>query len=137
MGIPADVIPPEAEALADDLQRRGYSVAEERYDEASFGNTLIVLERDTTRVRLVRDRGQWFVEVAGGHDWFSPVIWRAFLESSMPPVEIVPLAVQARWLLDDLGRIQAIGDLTEDQLADLNDRRSRRAAARRELPPSG
>ena len=68
-----------------------------------------MLERETTRIRLVRDRGQWFIEVAGGDDWFSPLVWQAFLESSMPSVEIVPLDAQARCYLTISAKIEAIG----------------------------
>jgi hypothetical protein len=84
--IPADAISREVRALLDELIRRGYVVGEERDDEDSFGNALVVLERSGTAVGVVRDRGQWFVEVAdaGRGEWFAPVVWHAFLESSMP-----------------------------------------------------
>lgn len=138
MDIPAEVISPGAQALLDDLLGRGYSVGEKRYDNERFGDALIVVGRETTRIRLIRDRGEWFVEVAGADDWFSPVVWRAFLQSAMPSLEIVPFEAQARWLLEDLDRIEALDrDLTEDQLAGLRTWRSRRAQARRELPPIG
>lgn len=135
MEIPEDTVSPEA--VAADLERRGYSVVEKRCDDAEFGNTLIVFAHNSTRIRLVRDRGRCFVEVAGAGDWFSPVIWRAFFAARMPAIEAVPFAVQARWLLDDLDRIEAMSDLSDSQLADLNERRSQRAAARRRLSPNG
>jgi hypothetical protein len=137
MNVPSDVIPDELNALLDDLQRRGYLVTETRYDEASFGNAIIVLKHDATRIRLVRDRGQWFIEVAAAHDWFDPMIWRAFLEASEPSVEIIPLAVQAQWLLEDLGQIEVMSGLTQEQLAALDDLRTRRFAARMALPLDG
>ncbi len=138
MKIPAEAIPHEVEALLGDLERRGYSVAEKHYDKASLGDTLIILKRDATRIRVDRDRGQWFIEVAAAYDWFDPMIWRAFLEASTPSVEVIlPFAGQARWLLEDLGRIEAMSNLTKEQLAELDALRSRRAAARLELPLKG
>lgn len=140
MEIPADVISPAARALLDELGRRGYAIGEERYDEDSFGNGLIVLERNDTLVRLVRDRGQWFVEVAGaaGSDWFAPVVWHAFLESSMPPLETASFDEQSELLLADLDRIETVSDgFGEQELADLRAWRSRRAEARRTMPPAG
>lgn len=137
MEIPAKAIPHEVEVLLADLERLGYSTAQKSYDRASFGDAVIVLEHDATRIRLVRDRGQWFIEVGAAHDWFSPVIWRAFLEASPPQEEIVPFAVQARWLLEDLGRIEASHDLSKAQLAELDDLRYREAAASLGLPPRG
>jgi hypothetical protein len=131
---------PDVEALLHDLKQRGFTVVEERYDEAIFGNFVIVADHGETAVRVIRDRGQLFVEIASakGDDWFCPVIWRSFLESTEPPVDIVPLGSQVEWLLGHLDSVEAVNhDITETQLADLRSRRSRRAEARRLLPPTG
>jgi hypothetical protein len=136
MQIPADAIPPEVLGLRDELLRRGYGVVEERYDGASFGNALLDLERDGTFVRLVRERGQWFVGISGtaGSHGFAPVIWHAFLESSMPPLEVISLDVEAKLLLSDLPRIESvISDLDEQDLAELRALQSRRAKTRRDM----
>jgi hypothetical protein len=138
--VPTDAFLPRVRGLLDELLRRGYAVVEERYDEDSFGNAVVVLERNGTRVRLVRDRGEWFVEVAGASegDWFAPVVWHAFLESSMPPLGTTSFDGQARLLLADLGRIEATNsDFSERDLAGLRAWRSRRAEARRAMPPTG
>jgi hypothetical protein len=138
--IPADAFLPPVRALLDELLGRGYATGEERYDEDSFGNALVVLERDGTLVRLVRDRGQWFVEVAGAAegDWFAPVVWHAFLESSMPPLDTTSFDVQAQLILADLGRIETTNsNFSEQDLAGLRAWRSRRAEARRAIPPTG
>jgi hypothetical protein len=136
--IPRDIIPPEVNDLGAELRRRGYFVADERYDDDAFGNALILFERDGTLVRVMRDRGQWFAEVsaAGWNDWFAPIIWRALLGSSMPSLEPTAFADQAQALLDDLDRIEATNRSSDDeQLARLRAWRSRRAEARRALPP--
>lgn len=139
MEIPADAIPSTVQGLLDELLRRGYEIGEDRYDEDVFGNALVVLGRNDTLVRLVRDRGQWFVEVAGatGGDWFTPVVWHAFLESKMPSLEAASFDAQARLVLGNLLRIETVNsDLGEQQLADLRAWRSRRAEARRAMPPA-
>ena len=132
-------IPPEVERLLDGLRRHGYAIADERYDPDHFGDALAVLESDRTRVRVVRDRGQWFVEVAGarGGEWFAPVIWKAFLDGSAPPAVAVSFEDQARLLLDEREAIEASARaLDEDGLARLRALRAQRAEARRALPPS-
>jgi hypothetical protein len=140
MAIPPGELPDAAQALVDDLVHRGYTVKSEHYDEAIFGNFVIVADHGETAIRVIRDRGQLFVEIASakGDDWFCPVIWRSFLESTEPPVDIVPLSSQLEWLLGHLDSVEVVNrDITETQLADLRSRRSRRAEARRLLPPTG
>jgi hypothetical protein len=138
--IPADVIPPSTRALLDELLRRGYAIREERYDEKYFGNVLIDLERNKTLIRIVLDRSQWFVRVASttGEEWFPPVVWHAFLTSSIPPLETDLLdTAQAQLLLGDLPRIEtATRDFNEQTLAGLLAWRSRRAEAHKALPPT-
>jgi RHS repeat-associated protein len=139
MEIPAEIVPAEVRALIDDLVGRGYGIDEERYDPDAFGNVLIALRRGETLIRAVRDRGQWFAEVsaAGWNDWFSPIIWRALLAGSLPTLEPAPFRTQAAALLSDLDRIEAAArDGDAEGLDRLRAWRSRRAEARRALPPN-
>lgn len=56
------------------VARRGFRVLAGGYETKDFGNALVVLEPDGYSLRLVRDRGQVFVEVASPEDpgnWFS------------------------------------------------------------------
>jgi hypothetical protein len=136
MKIPGDVFPAEVQSLHDELLRRSYTTVEELYDEASFGNALLVLERDGTFVRLTRERGQWLVEASEtltSHG-FAPVIWHAFLETSTPPLEVISFDGEAELLLADLARIETvIRDFGEQELADLRVLQSRRAKTRRDM----
>lgn len=139
--IPPEAVDPEVLRLANELRDRGYSIVRERYDAASFGDALIVLEFDTSLVRLVRDRGQWFVELSCGgvDDWFAPVAWHNALVGPISPAETLSFSAQAQLLPADLPRIQVACDtLAPDSqvLEELRSAREHRAAARREMPPS-
>lgn len=138
MTIPPEVVPSDVQALLDELHHRDYLTNRIRYEEGSFGDSVVVLQKDRTFVRLVRDRGQWFIEVAGApvSDWFSPIVWRALFESSMPSLETASFDAQAELLRVDLSRIEATNERIDDSvLAELRAWRSHRAQARRGLPP--
>ena len=50
--------------LVDDLRERGFSVLQERFDRAAFGNYLIDLTTSEFTVRVVRERGRWGIEAS-------------------------------------------------------------------------
>ncbi len=128
----------EVQVVEAPLRARGYHVVSERYDGASFGDAEVTFERGATLVRVVRDRGQWFVEATARDwsEWFAPTIWRALLTGSMPSPEAVPFEGQAQSLFDDLDRIESVtDDASNTDLDQLHDWRARRAEARRALPP--
>lgn len=139
MEVPDNAMTTAVRKLLDELLQAHYGIDEQRYDEAHFGNALIILTRDRTFVRLVRDRGQWFVEIAGGtaDDWFAPVVWCAFLDSANPSLETISFDGQVGLLRHDLARIEVANENFDDKmLASLQAWRQRRADARRALPPS-
>jgi hypothetical protein len=132
-------VPPEVQHLVDELKRHGYEITDERYDPDHFGDALVALQRDHARVRAVRDRGKWFVEIGAsdGDDWFAPIIWKAFLEGAEPPLDAMPLSAQAQFVLDARDAIEvAARELRDADLATLRALRAHRAKARRALPPS-
>lgn len=56
------------------LKSHGFKVLRETVDIANFGNALLDLKRGNVRVRLVRDRGEHFVQVGSTVEpdrWFS------------------------------------------------------------------
>lgn len=58
------------------LVERGFIVLRDHYDSASFGNQEVMLTRPIA-VRLVRDRGEWRVEVLGADGQWSGIDrWR-------------------------------------------------------------
>ncbi|HWH96615.1 MAG TPA: hypothetical protein VNT03_22320 [Baekduia sp.] len=136
--IPSELVPPEVRAVADELRDRGYTLVGEHYAEAGFGNALMALGHDATLVRLVRDRGRWFVEAAprGTDEWFAPVVWHAALLGSVPASETRAFAGQAELLLADLDQIEGASAAGGDDLLNkLRVSRDRRAHARRGIPP--
>lgn len=63
----------EASRAASVLIQRGYEFVEQRWYEKHFGSGWMLLERGDVRVRIVNDRGQWFVELgsaAAPDEWF-------------------------------------------------------------------
>ena len=135
MEVPDEAISPEVGQLLDELRNRGFTTEETRYSWESFGDAIIVLQQGGTVVRLSRDRGQWFIEVAAGEgDWMDPVIWNSFLESVEAPTEAVRFDDQAKMLLGDLPRIRTFGaDPGEEAIAKLRSIRKRRWEGRSEL----
>lgn len=88
-------------SLAEELRARhawlfdaGFRCVEER-SEASFGDACVVFEGDGVRVRVVRDRGQSWADIASSR---APTAWMAFddvcaaLFGATPPV---PLTLDA------------------------------------------
>jgi hypothetical protein len=52
---------------------RGYEVIDRRVYEQHFGSGWVLFARDDVRLRIVNDRGQWFVEIGSSADpeeWF-------------------------------------------------------------------
>lgn len=78
----ADGWPPIVDDLHAWLMGQGFREEERHYDRRVFGNWLIVLVRAPCRVRLVRDRSQWFLDLSGEglRDWHGPNRWRGCLE---------------------------------------------------------
>jgi hypothetical protein len=84
LGIPECLV-----ALVRSLRRDGFSVATETHDEEAFGNYQAVLENRTLRVRIVRDRSIWLLQIGGdglGDSWFGAGAWRECLEGTEMPV---------------------------------------------------
>lgn len=107
-------------------------------DPDRFGNRLLLLRRNETRIRLVRDRGQWFIEVAAPNsdDWFAPVVWQALLDDQLPPDRMPSVQEQATLVST---RLQEIDTVCFDEPDTLGERlrawQASRAAARRARPP--
>jgi hypothetical protein len=98
---------PDDAAMADLrswLVERGFVVLSDSYDAESFGNQEVVLTRPIA-VRLVRDRGRWWVDVLGSDGrWSGIQRWRDALRGSGP--QLLSAADQADILRAVLGEIE-------------------------------
>jgi len=116
-------------ALAAKLERAGFAADEYGPDRDSFGDRMTTFTAEDLRVRLIRDRGQWTVEL--GHpaweDVYDPDIWRAALEGT-DPTDPSPLAEQAAYVAD---RLDALRAAARDP--DLRERLDEIAVARADL----
>lgn len=103
-------VPTEIDDLRSGLTEAGFTVAEE-LASSSFGDLAVTFRRGILEVRVVRDRGQWSIEIAGpATGFYDPDIWRACLEGRAAPLDPAPLADQAAFVLghlDELGRAAA------------------------------
>ena len=101
-----DQIPEDLPVLAHWLTSQGFTLTEHHVSSA-FGDRLLLFEREPCRVRLVRDRGQWFLEIAGPttSDWFDADIWRSCLEGRDPPLDPTAPSAQAAYLRTSLSHI--------------------------------
>lgn len=140
----ADVAPSGPfHALVTELIGAGFTIVQHVADEERFGNSLIFLQRGSTRFRVVKDRSQWFLQIAGpGTDeWFSPEVWLAALDDKMPSFEALTLDEQQSTLVSDrLGEVDgASNDDSGRTYARLRSWESQIAAARRAktLSPEG
>jgi hypothetical protein len=91
------------------LARAGFRVLAETESEG-FGDRLVVLGRGAVLARLVRERGQWFLEVASGtpgDEWFDMDLWLACLDHTPVPKEPSPLIDQAAALIGRLPDIES------------------------------
>jgi len=119
------------------LMQVGFVVLGDTTDEERFGNSLRLLRRGSTRIRVVRDRAQWFVELAppDSEAWFSPVVWLAAVDGTMPSAAVRSDDELARIVE---GRLSSIDQLSSDPsgkaLELLTSWQAKRAAVRRAQP---
>jgi hypothetical protein len=124
--------------LVDDLLHDGFAILGDDVDDARFGNSLLLLRRGATRIRVVKDRSQWFLEIAGpgSDDWFAPAVWLAVLDGEMPPLRPLTDEEQTRLVRDRIAEVDlASVDDSGRTLALLKSCQAQRAAARRAQSP--
>lgn len=97
-----------------------------------FGDRVVVCEGPTLAVRMVSDRGEWFLEVArvDWGDWFDADVWKACLEDSELPFHPRDLSAQAEYVALNVQRLAAAVEADEDVLGCLRQGRAERARRR-------
>lgn len=126
--------------LIAELVERGFVVLGDEVDDEKFGNALLLLRRGATRLRVVRDRSQWFLEVAGpgSNDWFGPAVWLAMLDDGLPPPRQLSNDEQTEFVLGRLSELDRVSaDESGRSIKLLKSWQAKRAAARRALPEGG
>lgn len=96
------------------LVEQGYVVLSDSYDADHFGNQLVELARPIA-VRLIRDRGQWGIEIAGPDGVWSPLL--AWVDATPGrQAEVLSAADQSEALRALLPQIErrASGDADHD-----------------------
>jgi hypothetical protein len=131
----ATQLPAPLETLRAVLEERGFWLAEQEHREDSFGDTFLVLVRRGLSVRIVRDRGQWSVEVSGpgGDQWFSPMVWRTYLDGDAGDVATPALDEQCQLVSKRLDEMQAAAESDAALGERLLESRALRAQIRRGL----
>lgn len=127
--------PAAYEALLTKLVADGFVPQVSDPDDTAFGNQIAVLIHDDIRLRLVRDRGQWFLEIAVPltDEWFAPVVWMALLDDELPDPRRPSPEAEAEFVADRWADIAVVDPGAT--LASLKVWQGRRAEQRRSLPP--
>jgi len=72
------------------LRRNGYAVVSDVQDRKHFGDRVIVLEKGDVRLRIIRERNEWFADVGStlndGEQFDISIVMRAVRgQSPLPP----------------------------------------------------
>ena len=97
--------------LADQLAAAGFRVESSARSDA-FGDRVVQFARGPVRVRFVRDRSQWFIDMSrdGWDDWFDPDVWRSCLDNLPLAREPSPLDEHAAFVVEAIEQIStAVG----------------------------
>jgi hypothetical protein len=81
------------------FQERGFRIVHSEYEPQHFGNSLVLLQSDTLRLRFVRDRGQVLVALGSPsdpEDWWGLISLCEVIQNS---------AVKPRYKLDVLASL--------------------------------
>lgn len=102
------------EVIGQWLLKRGFEHVGTDIDVHAFGNTLVLLQKGPTRIRFVRDRLQWFLQVGapGGDEWFDIAVWCAAVDGQLPPTAVLSPEEEAVALRE---RVDAIEGLCSDR----------------------
>jgi hypothetical protein len=114
------------------LVSAGFAVLKEIRDGKALGNRLVESKRRSLSIRVVRERSEWQILLAGpDHAWISVIDWCKIVDRSGLFESSESLGVKVSLLADRLDAIQAIVDgpdfaAAAASLARLNPGRGRR-----------
>ena len=107
-------IPAALTSLTAQLEKLGF-VCDAADPSDSFGDRVVTYEGPTLAIRLVSDRGQWFLEAgcADWDDWFDPDVWKACIDGDEVPFEPRELAAQVEYVALNVERLAAAAQAGE------------------------
>ena len=91
------------------LLKRGFALTPSAQDDRATGDSCFVLESEDLRVRILRDRGQDFVEVAPTYhpeEWFDLSLLLQAFGAKNSPIELTDLEIEAALLERVLPELQ-------------------------------
>ncbi len=98
------------------LEDRGYVEIRHNYSHGTFGDELVDFERKTTLVRLLKDRGQWLVDLGPSEErLFNIEVWMGVLGATSVDDPPTAFGVQAAFVGSDLNRMESL--ILEDEFA--------------------
>jgi hypothetical protein len=108
--------PLPVQQLQETLAAAGLRLIEDGYFPRHFGNRLLVFKGEAICVRVVKDRGQWAVEVSGPSctDYYAPADWRSYLDDQISGAGLPTLEEDCAIVADRLGDMQASADQNQD-----------------------
>lgn len=119
------------------LEAAGFSVNAEP-PLPSFGDRVITFVQAPLAIRLISDRGQWFIAMTrpAWHDWFDADLWQACLDNETGEQPGTSLADQATFVTNNLDRLAAAAEGTSSAglLQLLKQRRAAGAKRRLGIP---
>jgi len=124
-------LPDALAVLVSRLRAAGFSPVRSARTE-SFGDRLVVYAKSRLLVRIVSDRGQWFVEVGARDwdDWFDADTWKGCLDGTDVAIEPSTTSEQAEFLGQNLDRIVGAVDKNRGLFKCLSEKRALRATQR-------
>jgi hypothetical protein len=125
-----------ADALKAWLIEDDFDLRQDRYYPESFGNRVIDLTRRRLSIRLVRDRSEWSIEIAGPDGkWTYVVRWGDLVQGPGFNPEPVSFSWQVEILEKQLDPIQSLADGPDFASTAVALARLSRASAPRWLDP--
>lgn len=125
-------LPADVERFVATLEAEGFDLGDRRIDHDHFGNVLLLFIRHSMRVRIVSDRGQWFVEVGAVSvdGWFFPTVWRAYLDGSIGDLATPSFEAQCEIVLGKWAEMEKAVSSDADLTGQLLIARAKRSRAR-------
>jgi hypothetical protein len=109
-------LPSVLDRFAAKLTNSGFSITRDETDRGHFGDRLLELADERTRIRLTSDRGLWTIEVGVGSCWRSPYTVILALDGAKYARRALSHDERVRYAGEAMARLPA----TADELAVLN-----------------